>query len=50
MKIYDIVFSPTGGTEKVSTLLTDALEGETIRIDLTDSKQDFHTVQLQQED
>lgn len=50
MKLYDIVFSPTGGTEKVSTLLTDALEGETIRIDLTDSKQDFHTVQLQQED
>lgn len=50
MKLYDIVFSPTGGTEKVSTLLTDALEGETIRIDLTDSTQDFHSIHLKQED
>lgn len=37
MKLYDIVFSPTGGTQKVSTLLTNSLEGEVIRIDLTDS-------------
>lgn len=50
MKLYDIVFSPTGGTKKVATLLTDALEGEVTCIDLTDSKQDFHTVQLTQED
>lgn len=50
MKLYEIVFSPTGGTQKVSTLLTDALNGEVARIDLTDSKQDFRTVQLTQED
>lgn len=46
MKIYDIVFSPTGGTQKVSSLLTDALEGEVIHVDLTDSRQNFHTVSL----
>ena len=50
MKLYDIVFSPTGGTQKVATLLTDALEGEVSRIDLTDSKQDFHTIRLTQDD
>lgn len=50
MKLYDIVFSPTGGTQKVATLLTNALEGEVSRIDLTDSKQDFHTIQLTPDD
>lgn len=50
MKLYDIVFSPTGGTQKVATLLTDALEGEAVHIDLTDSKQDFDTIQLTQDD
>lgn len=50
MKLYNIVFSPTGGTQKVATALTDALEGEATRVDLTDSKQNFRTVQLTQED
>lgn len=50
MKLYNIVFSPTGGTKKVSALLTDALDGEVALVDLTDSKQDFHTVSLTQED
>lgn len=50
MKLYDIVFSPTGGTQKVSSLLTNSMEGEVIRIDLTDSTQDFHSIQLKQED
>lgn len=50
MKLYDIVFSPTGGTQKVAALLTDALGGEVTRVDLTDSKQNFHAVQLTQED
>lgn len=50
MKLYNIVFSPTGGTKKVSALLTDALDGEVALVDLTDSKQDFHTVWLTQED
>ena len=50
MKLYDIVFSPTGGTKKVAALLADALDGEVTPVDLTDSKQDFHTVPLTQED
>ena len=50
MRLYDIVFSPTGGTKKVSALLTGALEGEAALVDLTGSKQDFHAVQLTQED
>lgn len=50
MKIYDIVFSPTGGTQKVSALLTGVLAGEVTSVDLTNSRVDFHTVQLTQED
>lgn len=50
MKLYSIVFSPTGGTQKVATVLTDALEGEVARVDLTDGKQNFPAVQLTQED
>lgn len=50
MKLYDVVFSPTGGTQKVAALLTDALEGKVTRVNLTDSKQDFCAVQLTQED
>lgn len=49
MKLYSIVFSPTGGTQKVATVLTDALEGEVARVDLTDGKQNFPAVQLTQE-
>lgn len=50
MKLYNIVFSPTGGTEKITALLSKNLEGEVIHIDLTDSKQDFHSIQLTQDD
>ena len=50
MKLYNIVFSPTGGTKKVSALLTGTLDGEIITVDLTDSKQNFCTVHLTQED
>ena len=37
MKLYDIVFSPTGGTKKVADCLTGALDGEVSTVDLTDS-------------
>ena len=50
MKLYDIVFSPTGGTKKVSALLTGALGGEVTPVDLTDSRQDFRAVPLSRED
>lgn len=50
MKLYGIVFSPTGGTQKAAALLTDALGGEVTHVDLTDGKQDFHAVSLTKED
>lgn len=50
MKLYNIVFSPTGGTKKVADYLTGALEGEVTTVDLTDSKQNFHAVSLTKED
>lgn len=50
MKLYDIVFSPTGGTEKVADDLIGALEGDVTTVDLTDSKQNFQTVHLNRED
>ena len=50
MKLYNIVFSPTGGTKKVAAYLTGGLGGDAIPVDLTDSKRDFSTVQLTQDD
>ena len=50
MKFYDIVFSPTGGTKKVADDLIGVLEGDVTTVDLTDSKQNFQTVQLNRED
>lgn len=50
MKLYNIVFSPTGGTQKAAALLTKALGGEATPVDLTDSKQDFSAFRLTQED
>ena len=49
MKLYDIVFSPTGGTKKVDDYLTGALEGDVTTVDLTESKQDFDAVSLTKE-
>lgn len=46
MKLYEFVFSPTGGTKKAADELTGALEGEIMTVDLTDSKQDFSSVPL----
>lgn len=41
MKLYEICFSPTGGTKKAADFLCDALGMETRFVDLTDSGQDF---------
>lgn len=50
MKIYQIAFSPTGGTKKISEFLTNALDGEVVQVDITNSKTDYHSVELTQED
>lgn len=50
MKLYDIVFSPTGGTKKVANSLISVMEGELTTVDLTDYKLDFNSVLLNEED
>lgn len=50
MKLYDIVFSPTGGTKKVANYLIGALDGDVTTVDLTNINQDFDTVLLTPED
>ena len=50
MAVYEITFSPTGGTDRVTHLLTDSLGRETSAIDLTDYKTDFTHIALTKED
>lgn len=50
MKCYEIVFSPTGGTKKVSALLTQPLSQEAAFVDLCSREQDFSALSLAQED
>lgn len=46
MSVYSIVFSPTGGTQRVAALLTSGLGSEVEQVDLTDARRDFRTVCL----
>lgn len=50
MNTYEICFSPTGGTRKVSGFLAKELDKETKFIDLSDRKTDFSTIALKDED
>lgn len=50
MKIYEIYFSPTGGTKKVADILAENLQGEIVPVDLTDHSMSFQNVVLEQED
>ena len=50
MKFYKITFSPTGGTLKVADILTGALSGSAVAVDLTDSTRNFPGVSFAQED
>ena len=49
MKMVQIVFSPTGGTQKAADLLTKTW-GDCTQVDLTDSKADFSAQELTDED
>lgn len=42
MKIYEIIFSPTGGTKKVADFLANELGLGITGIDLSDSNEDLH--------
>jgi ferredoxin len=50
MKLYEIIFSPTGGTKKVADIITDRFRSESSLIDLTDSFLDFSLYSFSEED
>ena len=50
MKLYEICFSPTGGTKKAADILAGELAKETESVDLTDSRADFSGISLEEED
>ncbi|RHR10065.1 4Fe-4S ferredoxin [Pseudoflavonifractor sp. AF19-9AC] len=50
MSLYKIMFSPTGGTDKVAEPFVQAFDQEPKTIDLTDCTVDFHQISLAEED
>lgn len=50
MNIYEITFSPTGGTQKAAHMLAQSWNGSTTTVDLTDARADFSTVPFTPED
>ena len=50
MNVVEIVFSPTGGTEKVAHMLGGHWSESTVKIDLSDAKTDFTRCSIDQED
>lgn len=50
MKVYEISFSPTGGTQKAADFLTHALTEQAVSVDLTDSRADFDKITLTPDD
>lgn len=50
MNIFEITFSPTGGTKKVSDFLANELCRSIINIDLSDRNEDFNKFSLTNED
>lgn len=50
MKVYEICFSPTGGTKKAADSLTRTLAEQVISVDLTDSRADFDKIALTPDD
>lgn len=50
MGVYEIIFSPTGGTQKISEMFAEAFLGEKTVCDLTDRTADFGAFDLNAED
>ncbi len=50
MRFAQIVFSPTGGTQKVADAVTEVWGDHVDRIDLTDAGEDFSKIMFQEED
>lgn len=50
MNVYEIVFSPTGGTMKTADMVAQTLTDAVTLVDLSDSKKDFRSVALNKND
>lgn len=50
MNVVEIIFSPTGGTEKVAHILGKQLGDNTVKIDLSDARTDFSQCVISEED
>lgn len=50
MSVYEIVFSPTGGTKKVSDFFTESFSSESTYIDLLSQRTDFSVYSFQPQD
>lgn len=50
MNVYEIVFSPTGGTMKVADMVAQTLADAVTLVDLSDNKKDFRSVALNKDD
>ena len=50
MKTVEIIFSPTGGTEKVAHILGQQWSENSVKIDLSDAKTDFSQCVINEED
>ena len=50
MNVVEIIFSPTGGTEKVAHLLGRQWSENPVKIDLSDARTDFSQCVISEED
>lgn len=50
MDVVEIIFSPTGGTEKVAEIIGRKLSDKTVKIDLSDPKADFEKCAVNKDD
>lgn len=50
MNVYEIVFSPTGGTMKTADMVAQTLADAVTLVDLSDNKKDFRSVALNKND
>ena len=50
MRVFEIIFSPTGGTEKVVHMIGSRWSEDCVKVDLSDSKADFSKCQISEQD
>lgn len=50
MKLVQIVFSPTGGTQKVADIMTEEWKESVVRLDLSEANADYSRITIEPED